>query len=74
MFELIEESIFLVILYFTSNVVVRGWASIILLIWFMLGIVIFILGIFGLYIEKIFESVKGKPPYIVDKYINYKKN
>lgn len=68
------STIFLVILYFTSNVVVRGWASIILLIWFMLGIVIFILGIFGLYIEKIFESVKGKPPYIVDKYINYKNN
>ena len=68
------STILMVLIYFTSNIEVRGWVSIILLIWFMLGIVILILGIYGLYIEKIFESVKGKPTYVVDKYINYKKN
>jgi glycosyltransferase involved in cell wall biosynthesis len=46
---------------------VLGYASLITSIWLLGGIIIFIIGIVGLYIGKIFESVKNRPIYIIDK-------
>lgn len=47
-----------------------GWSSLIVSIWFFSGIMIFIMGIIGIYIGKIFDEVKKRPLYIVDRYIN----
>jgi dolichol-phosphate mannosyltransferase len=63
-------SIILVILYFISEVKAPGWASLALLLSFFSGTIISILGMVGLYIGRIFESVKNRPTYIVDKIIN----
>lgn len=46
---------------------VSGYASIMLSIWFLAGLIILILGIVGLYISKIFDGVKERPIYIVDQ-------
>ena len=43
----------------------QGWASTIVVILFISGLQFFILGIFGEYIARIFEEVKGRPQYII---------
>jgi dolichol-phosphate mannosyltransferase len=42
-----------------------GWASLICVIGFLGGFQLFILGIIGLYIGRIFNQTKGYPPYII---------
>jgi glycosyltransferase involved in cell wall biosynthesis len=46
---------------------VSGYASIIFSIWFLSGLILATLGIVGLYIGKIFEGVKNRPVYIIEK-------
>jgi dolichol-phosphate mannosyltransferase len=46
---------------------VSGWASVILSVWFLAGVTIFLLGIIGTYIAKMFDVVKGRPIYVVDR-------
>ena len=46
---------------------VTGYASIIFSIWFLSGLILATLGIVGLYIGKIFEGVKNRPVYIIEK-------
>lgn len=49
---------------------VSGYASIIFSIWFLSGLILATLGIVGLYVGKIFEGVKNRPVYIIEKLIN----
>jgi dolichol-phosphate mannosyltransferase len=50
-----------------------GWPSLIVSIWFFSGIIIFIMGVIGIYVGKIFDEVKRRPLYIVDEfYVNEK--
>lgn len=53
---------------FTSNTV-WGWASTMAVLLFFNGIMLIVLGIIGEYIARIYEEVKGRPMYIVDKRI-----
>lgn len=46
---------------------VPGYASLIVSVWFLSGLVIFILGIVGLYVGKTFEGVKKRPVFIVEE-------
>lgn len=56
--------------YFLGYVKVEGFTSIIISLWFLAGIIIFILGVIGLYLGKTFDQVKGRPTYIVESRIN----
>jgi dolichol-phosphate mannosyltransferase len=56
--------------YFTGEIAIMGFTSLIISIWFLSGILIFILGIVGMYIGKTFEKVKGRPTYIIKEKIN----
>lgn len=56
--------------YIYGLVIVPGWTSIIVSIWFLSGIIIFVLGIIGLYVGKTFEKVKQRPIYIISEKIN----
>ena len=49
---------------------ILGWTSIILSLLFMSGIIITMLGIISLYISKIYNQVKERPLYIIDKIEN----
>jgi dolichol-phosphate mannosyltransferase len=44
-----------------------GWPSLILSILFSTGLILLSIGILGIYIGKIFEQVKGRPLYIIEK-------
>lgn len=56
--------------YIYGLVIVPGWTSLIVSIWFLSGIIIFVLGIIGLYVGKTFEKVKQRPIYIIAEKIN----
>lgn len=54
----------------TGKVSVSGYASLIISIWFLSGCLLTTLGVVGLYIGKIFEGVKNRPSYIIEKSTN----
>ena len=54
----------------SGKVSVSGYASLITSIWFLSGCVLITLGVIGLYVGKIFEGVKNRPIYIVEKKVN----
>lgn len=56
--------------YWQGEILVSGWASLIVSIWFLSGLIIAIIGIVGLYIGKIFEKVKNRPTFIIDEEVN----
>jgi dolichol-phosphate mannosyltransferase len=64
-------TIYNIIKYYNGTIQVPGYASIIISIWFLSGLMIFILGIVGLYIGKTFEGIKNRPIYIEDELINF---
>jgi polyisoprenyl-phosphate glycosyltransferase len=47
-----------------------GWTSLAVLILVIGGFIIMSTGVTGLYIGKIFEQVKGRPLYVIDKRVN----
>lgn len=51
-------------------ITVSGYTSTVASIWFVGGIVLFVLGIIGLYIGKIYDQVKGRPYSVVRETIN----
>ena len=64
-------AVYYLILYFAGRILVPGYVSIILSIWFLGGLIILNLGVIGLYISKIFAGIKNRPLYIIDKSINF---
>ncbi|MEZ5039024.1 MAG: glycosyltransferase family 2 protein [Saprospiraceae bacterium] len=56
--------------YSLGYIIVSGFTSIIISLWFIAGVIIFILGIIGIYLGKVFEKVKDRPNYIIDQQIN----
>lgn len=70
-FSAVFFGIYNLIQYYYGNIKVSGWASIIISIWFLSGIIIFVLGIVGIYAGKIFEKVKQRPNYIAKDKINF---
>lgn len=61
---------FYAVQYFIGNIKVSGYASLIISIWFLSGMMIFILGVFGVYMGKMFDRVKDRPTYIVSETLN----
>ena len=57
--------------YFTGQIEIMGYTSTIILFSFFFGVVIFILGVIGIYIAKIFDQVKGRQVYIVKEKLNF---
>ncbi len=53
-----------------GRIVVLGYASLIVSLWLLAGLIILILGVIGLYIGKVFEGVKRRPPFIMSEIIN----
>ena len=48
-----------------GDIAVMGYASLIVSVWFLAGMIMVILGVVGLYLGKTFEGVKNRPIYIV---------
>lgn len=61
-------------LYFMGKITVPGYASLIISIWFLSGVIITIIGMMGTYLGKTFEQVKNRPLYIINHKINIDEN
>jgi len=57
----------LLVRYWLGEVFVLGYTSLILSIWLLGGIILFCLGVLGLYLGRVYESAKGRPIYIVSQ-------
>jgi dolichol-phosphate mannosyltransferase len=51
---------------------VPGWTSIVLIFLMVGGIQLFCLGIIGEYIGRLYEEVKGRPTYLIRRYLGFK--
>jgi len=60
-------AIYLIFSYFINNIIVEGWTSVMVSIYFLAGLILANLGFVGLYIGKIFDEVKKRPVYIVEE-------
>ena len=68
-------SIFLIIyalILKVNNLAVPGDTSIIIAISFFSGILLFTLGIIGIYLARIFEQTKGRDQYVIKDIDDYK--
>lgn len=63
-------AIITLIRYFSGEIKVLGYTSLIISISFFSGLIITTLGVVGLYVGKTYESVKKRPLYIIEKSIN----
>lgn len=64
---------YLIYLYF-SRTPPPGWTSLAVLLLVLGGFIIMSTGVTGLYIGKIFEQVKGRPLYVIEKRVNNRIN
>lgn len=51
--------------YQLGKIIVPGYTSLIISVWFFSGLIIAVLGVVGLYVGKTFEGVKQRPLYVV---------
>jgi polyisoprenyl-phosphate glycosyltransferase len=59
----------LVVYFFMANYIPAGYTSLIVVILFMGGLQLTVLGILGEYLGGIFDEVKGRPLYVVDEIV-----
>lgn len=57
----------------TGQILISGFTSIIVSIWFLSGAIMLSLGVLGVYIGKIFDSAKDRPLYIIQNSIGIEK-
>ena len=62
--------ILIVISLYFLNGFQSGWASLFVLILLSTGLILISVGVLGLYIGKLFEQVKNRPQFIIDKSVN----
>ncbi len=58
------------VLFFTGHIKVLGFASLILSIWFVGGILMLTIGVVGIYVGKIFSQVKNRPSFLISEELN----
>jgi dolichol-phosphate mannosyltransferase len=56
---------------FTRPELVPGWASMMVVILFLAGLLLLTLGVFGEYLGRIYEEVKGRPLYVIESAIGF---
>ena len=60
-------SVFIIVRKLYLGDAVQGWTSMILIIIFFCSVQLIFLGIIGEYLSKIYEQIKGRPNYIIEK-------
>ena len=63
-------AIYNIVAYAIGIIRVAGFTTTVFSIWFVGGLILFVLGILGLYIGKIFNQVKGRQLFIIQDKIN----
>ncbi|OHA15148.1 MAG: glycosyl transferase [Candidatus Taylorbacteria bacterium RIFCSPLOWO2_12_FULL_43_20] len=66
------SGISIIILWLTVGIAVPGWTSLVLVLFFLGGIQLFVLGVMGEYVGRIYIEVQNRPVYIIKKKIGFK--
>lgn len=64
-------ALYFLIEYFRIGVVVEGWTTSIVSLWFIGGILLVNLGVLGLYLGRVFNEVKNRPLYVVRQRVGF---
>jgi len=65
-FMLVSLGILVYVLYsLFAHTAVPGWASLMLSVWFVGGVILMAIGVVGIYVGKIYTESKGRPRYII---------
>lgn len=59
---------FVIFNYLINGIRVEGWSSLVVLITFLLGMIMLMLGIIGEYLWRILDETRKRPPFIIDRY------
>lgn len=59
--------LFFFVAYFFNPHVIRGWTPLILIVLFIGGVQMLLIGILGEYLWRVLAQARGNPPYIVEK-------
>ena len=60
-------SVFIIVMKLLGKISITGWPTLIILNLFSFGVIMLTLGILGEYIWRVFDSVRNRPPFIVDE-------
>lgn len=63
-------AIYNIIAKLTGIISLQGYTTTVFSIWFVGGLMLFVIGIVGLYVGKIFDQVKGRQLYIIKEKLN----
>jgi polyisoprenyl-phosphate glycosyltransferase len=61
------SSLYIVALAFYDYTLVHGWASTMVLVSFLSGVNLFMIGVVGLYVGRIHNEVKQRPLYVINR-------
>ena len=64
-------AIYFIAKYFLFGIPVTGWTSMMVSLWFIAGVLLLNLGIFGLYLGRVFNEVKNRPLYVIQQRIGF---
>lgn len=62
-----------VVAFFVGINYIRGYTTTVFSIWFVGGLLMFQIGILGIYLGKVFDQVKGRPLYLIMDEVNFEK-
>ena len=63
-------ALYIFIKWALGQIVVSGFATLVISIWLAVGIITMMLGITGMYVGKIYDRVKGRPIFIIEETCN----
>ena len=64
-------ALFYIVQYLRHRIIVTGFTTLIVSIYFIGGLILANMGVLGLYLGKIFNEVKERPLYVVKETINF---
>lgn len=59
------QIIWIIYIKLTRTGVLPGWASVMAVLWFVGGTILFSLGVVGLYLTRMFEQTQNRPPFVI---------
>lgn len=63
------ELAFVLVSWYGGKTTVAGWASILVVVTFLFGILFIILGIQGQYILRLYEQARSRPPFVIERIV-----
>lgn len=60
-------AIYLIIRKLTGGIGVEGWTGVMVSVWFLFGVLFINLGVIGLYLGSVFDEVKNRPPFVIER-------